>query len=252
MKNIYKTAVTLIIAITIAITQCITAFAYYDRVAYLDKKEMFSKVWEQYYDDNFAMFESEPSEILDFQISQAHGELQHFLDNYNILNNDITTKDVSNDYAEYIYNIVLGGRTVLDEADDGTIIQSNENNPNDKLVWKYNEKDNKYICYDSNDKVLNSYTRYGKKSSSPSGGSSHKSQRSSVPTTQEKLKAEAAGQTTEAATVLNATEDTVSINKGGLNPVQNSILAVIGSAIILGVVILSFMSSKKDGKDEKK
>lgn len=247
MKKICKTTGILLIIIIVMAAQCITVFAY-DRVAYLDKKEMFNKVWEQYYNDNFAMFESEPSEILDFQISQAHGELQHFIDNYEILNNDITTKDVSNDYAEYIYNNILNGRTVLDDADDGTIIQSNENNPNDKLVWKYNEKDNKYICYDSNDKILNSYTRYGKRSSSPSGGSSHKSQRSTIPIEQKKIKAESVEKITESVTALTATEDTVNVNKSGFSYVQITILTVIGLSILAGVIILSFMSSKKRWK----
>lgn len=247
MKKLNKIIITMIIIVTLIVTQIITAFAYYDRVCDLTSEELFDTVWDMYYFDNFQSFEDEDNEALALEVSITRVELKNFLADYEPINKDVNVSDVEKEYYQYLQDVVFKD-IEMSVDEDGNIYEYQKDNPDEKNYWAYNESSDKFVCTDSDNKVIKSYDRFypeNDKSSSSSSKSS-KAHSSSVSSKENKSKKTTVITTTIADNAsIPATSDTAQTDSNKLSPIQMIVLSVISIMIVIGIVFISFLAAKR-------
>lgn len=257
MKRINKIIITMIMLVTLSVTQVITASAYYDKVCDLTSKELYDKVWSMYYFDNFQSFEDEDIEAFALEASITRYELKKFLADYEPINKDVNVSDVEKEYYQYLQDVVFKDIEMsVDEK--GNIYEYQKDNPDEKNYWSYDESSDKFVCINTENKIIKTYDRYypdnnpsaktSKKSTNNSNSGSKISSKTSTQSNPTPSNATSMNKPTmtNPATADNA--NTENINSTGMSSTQIIIISIIGVLIVVGIIIIGFTAVKKKGK----
>jgi hypothetical protein len=156
MKKIISLTV---VAILLCVAQINTVFAAYDKIKYLTDDEIFNDVWELYYTENYDV-DMADTFYFSLMISISYGELSNFVKDYTSLNDDTTVNDVKKDYYIYLEDDLGYGSKIEFGNDDGKCYEYKVDEPDVKYYWSYNEDTDKFVCTDTNNKIVKTYNRY--------------------------------------------------------------------------------------------
>lgn len=178
--------------------------------------------------------------------------LVFFLDDYTPENKDVTVSNVANLFYEYMKEKTADVDT-LDVDDNGQLYELLTDGT--KLIWTYEASSDKFIRYDDNGKIAESYDRYHPEeetdssntdSSDTQSSESENSHNQAVANSKSDVdgsKVEAIAETQPTTAEAEATAD-----DNGMSTGQIVVLSIIGGLIVIGGGTVGVMAVKKKKK----
>lgn len=155
IKNLF---VGMLTALLVLMTP-ITAFAKSsDKVSYMTQEEMESEVWDTLSNSISYMVHYDGSFISSLNTAITYGEYTQFINNYTPINNDVTISTVVNDFSNHFNE--LYANIEFDQDENGKYYEYNIDKPDERNYWVYNEDTDKFVCTNSDNKVIKTYNRY--------------------------------------------------------------------------------------------
>ena len=178
--------------------------------------------------------------------------LVFFLDDYTPENKDVTVSNVANLFYEYMKEKTADVDT-LDVDDNGQLYELLTDGT--KLIWTYDASSDKFIRYDDNGKIAESYDRYhpeGETDSSNTDSSDTQSSESENSHNQAvaNSKSDVDGSKVEAIAETQPTtaEAEATADDNGMSTGQIVVLSIIGGLIVIGGGTVGVMAVKKKKK----
>ncbi len=177
--KILKKLAGLIIALSICLSASVmTVSAHRTQLMGLSDEEVKESVWE----DVLAQFNFKNTDDT-FGVTFTYYNLNEFLKTLEIPNMDYDSMDACHDFLEW--RDELYKNQTIEEYGDG-LIQYDNNNPDEKLYWKYVESTDRWVCKDKDGntiKMMDVYHLDNETSSTTTSSSKPSEQSSTVSTT---------------------------------------------------------------------
>lgn len=158
-QKIISVLTTLCIGLSLS---AITVFADHTRVVDLNEDELYDRVWNSIVSSVFDISSIKRSTANGDQydtliMSIYYKEYQTFMLNYEPFYDD----DISDVHSKFInyFDTVYNNDTQI-ELENDIMVQYNTENPNEKSYWTYDQNQDRYVCKDTNGKLLKSIPKY--------------------------------------------------------------------------------------------
>lgn len=251
MRKVRKLAIAAIAVLLIALqTFCVSAA--YKKAYECTKDELYNEAWYYFELRNINYSESEMPEPIALYASMSRYYLGVFLDDYTPENRDVTVSNVANLFYEYMKEKTADVDT-LDVDDNGQLYELLTDGT--KLIWTYDESSDKFIRYNDNGEIAESYDRYHPEretgssntdSSDTQSSESENSHNQAVANSKSDVdgnEVEAIAETQPTTAGAEATAD-----DNGMSTGQIVVLSIIGGLIVIGGGTVGVMAVKKKKK----